>query len=74
MENTARKRRARKPRRSMRLQRIVKYMGTEPGPAREVFSLCVPRDVVRSLGLEAGAPYKFHRLGGVLAFVPVGGS
>ncbi len=62
----------RKHRRIFRLQRRVKYAGPGESPP-DVFSLCVPRDVVEALGLEPGNPYRFHRLGGVLAFVPVGG-
>ena len=43
-----------RPRRVFRLQRRIPYMGTKPGPAREIFSLSVPRDVVLSMGLAKG--------------------
>ncbi len=65
MENTARKRR-----RVLSLQRIVKYSG--PSPVREQFLLSVPRDIVRELGLSKGAKYHFHALGGVLTYEPMG--
>ncbi len=63
---------ARKSRRIFRLQRIVKYAGTRPGPSPEVFSLCIPRDVVESLRLRAGDTYRFHALGGILTYEPMG--
>ncbi len=63
----------RKYRRILSLRKTVKYAGPgEPSPG--IFSLCVPRDVVEALGLEAGAKFRFRRLGSVLAFVPVGGA
>ncbi len=62
----------RKARRVMKLQRRVKYAGTRAGPSPDVFSLCIPRDVIEALGLEPGDAYRFRRLGRVLAFVPVG--
>ncbi len=63
---------ARKFRRIFRLQRKVKYGGTRPGPSPEVFLLAVPRDVVEAMHLRAGDVYRFHALGGILTYEPMG--
>ncbi len=62
----------RKSRRVFRLQRHVRYAGTRPGPAPVVFSLSVPRDVVEAMHLRAGDVYRFHALGGILTYEPMG--
>ena len=62
-----------KPRRVFRLQARKKYMGTEPGPAEKIWSLCVPRDVAESAGLARGDKFRFHRgRGGKLVYEPMG--
>ncbi len=63
-----------KRRRILRLQGRVRYAGPEAGPSPVMFSLSVPRDIVRELGLSKGDKYHFHALGGVLTYEPVGGS
>ncbi len=62
----------RKSRRVLRLQRHVRYAGTRPGPSPEVFSICVPRDIVEKMGLAQGDKYRFHALGGILTYEPMG--
>ncbi len=62
-----------RPRRVFRLQRRIPYMGTKPGPAREIFSLSVPRDVVKAMGLAKGDRFRFRRgRGGRLEYEAIG--
>ncbi len=60
-------------RRVFRLQGRVPYMGAKPGPAHEIFSLSVPRDVVEAMGLAKGDRFRFRRgRGGRLEYKPIG--
>ncbi len=61
----------RKARRVLKLQRRVKYAGPGESPP-DVFSLCVPRDVVERMSLEPGENFRFVALGNILAYERMG--
>ncbi len=59
-------------RRILRLQGSVRYSGVEAGPSPVRFSLSVPRDVVKKMELSKGDSFRFHVLGRILIYEPVG--